>query len=186
MKKLNLLKPELKVCFLNEGKGEKVKFLHISDELTGKKLQEDVEAGAKQLEELKNLVDKTKGELSRIVMLRGSNEENLYLAATYLAAVCNEKKGLNGDFEAEDLFDDDEADDFFEAYEDDDEEPEDWYESPFRLPLIEMDQLQNIGAGDNFSPFGNEFMSLGPQAVLDVLSKRTGGDCCKKDRVLPK
>ena len=160
MKKLNLLKPELKVEFLNEGKGEKVTYLHINDELTRESLSADVAAGAQQLEELKKLVDKTKGELSRVVILRGNNEENLYLAATYLAAVCNEKVGLNGDFE-EELFD--EADDFFEAYEADEEETDAWYESPFKLPLIEFEELRMTGPRDSFSPFGSDFMSLGMQ-----------------------
>ena len=58
MKKLHLLKPEFKTCFLNDGRGEKVKYIHINDQLTRKCLDEDVAAGAKQLEELKKLVSK--------------------------------------------------------------------------------------------------------------------------------
>ena len=163
MKKLHLLKPDVKSCFLNEGRGEKVNYIHIDDTLTAECLAKDVAAGAKQLEDLKALVDKTGGNMSRTVMLRGDNDENLYLAATYLAAVCNEKVGLNGSMDDEELFDD-EADDFFEAYEEDDvEEPEEWYESPFKLPMIELDDLQRADSGDSFSSFGNDFMSIGMQ-----------------------
>jgi len=163
MKKLHLLKPEFKTCFLNDGRGEKVKYIHINDQLTRKCLDEDVAAGAKQLEELKKLVDKTDGNMSRIVILRGDNEENLQMAATYLAAVCNEKMGYNTDYDEEDELLEDEADDFFEAYEEDGENPEDWYESPFKLPLIDIEELQRADNGDNFSSFGNDFMSIGMQ-----------------------
>lgn len=161
MKKLNLLKPDQRVCFLDGGKGEKVNFLYISDELTEESLRQDVEAGAVQFEPLLKLVEKAQGQSSRVVVLRGNNEETLYMAASYLAGICNEQKGFANVGEWEDE-EEESVEEFFSAYEEDEEEPEEWYESPFKVPLVELSELQ-IGSGPSFSPFGEDFLSIGSQ-----------------------
>ena len=148
MKKLHLLKPEVKYYFLNEGKGEKVTYLRIDKKLTKACLDADVEAGAKHLKELKSLEDKTEGDISRVVILRGDNEENLYMAATYLAALRNEKKGTNADMYDDD-WDQGEEEGFVKEYEEDD--CDDYFESPYKVPLIEMDELMRFGTNNNFS-----------------------------------
>ena len=37
------------------------------------------------------MLERTENNLSRVVVLQGSNEESLYLAANYLAGICNEQ-----------------------------------------------------------------------------------------------
>jgi len=61
MKKLHCLKPEQHVCFLDEGRGERVTYLKISDELNEENLRQDVEAGALYLENALKQVEKAKG-----------------------------------------------------------------------------------------------------------------------------
>ena len=165
MKKIHLLKPEVKYYFLNGGIGEKVTYLGIDKKLTKACLDADVEAGAKYLKELKSLEDKTEGDISRVVILRGDNEENLYMAATYLAALRNEKKGTNADMYDDDLYQEEEGDFVDECEEDDD--CEDYFESPYKVPLIEMDELMRFGANNNFSLFGNDYMAMGMQQKQD-------------------
>ena len=163
MKKLHCLKPEQHVCFLDQGRGERVTYLKISDELNEENLRQDVESGALYLENALKQVEKAKGMMSRVIVLRGNNEENLYMAASYLAGVCNEWEGRNGeDFEDDEY---DEASMCFEDYEyEEDNDPEEWFESPANLPLIEMNELQMAGQNENYSPFGGDFMSLGVQS----------------------
>ena len=165
-KKLHLLKAEERTYFLSEGKGERVDYLYIPDECTAKALKEDVENGALPFAELQKLVEKTKGDLSRIVVLRGNNQETLYMAATYLAGVGNEKSNEAYGDDIEDMIDWDQG---FEDYDyDEEEEPEEWEEMSCRLPLIRSGELFKHSGTTNVMPFGSDFMSLGIQPTLNT------------------
>lgn len=170
MKKLHLLQPEEKICFLNGGR-EKVRYVKISKNMDESWLEEDVAAGAKQFEKMLKMVERSANKLSRVVMLRGNNEAMLVLAANYLAGVCNQQAIIQSydpdDFdmdytEAKCLFE--EADD--ELTEGDEEEdegaPSVWRESAYKLPIVEMRELQAY-QGNNYSMFGTELLSLGGQ-----------------------
>ncbi len=167
MKQLNLLKAEEKTLYLNEGKGERVDYLYIPDGITAQALKEDVENGAVPFAELHKLVEKSRGNLSRIVVLRGNNQETLYMAATYLAGVGNEKSHAVSDSEYEDMSDWEMS---FEDYDyDEDEEPEEWEENSSRLPLIKGSELFKHSDNMSIMPFGGEFMSIGIQPTVNTL-----------------
>lgn len=177
MKKLRLVKPEEKVCFLNGGKGEKVSYIKVDKDLNLQSLRNDVEHGAKHMEGLLKLIERTGNSLSRVVVLRGSNEESLRLGANYLAGICNEEAILRAyEYDDDDVtyeevkrlfeneddgFDDDDFE-YDNEEEDDEDAPPVWEESAFRLPVIEMRDLQ-LSQGPGFSPFGNDLISLGGQ-----------------------
>jgi len=166
MKKLHLLKAEERSYYLSEGKGERVDYLYIPDECTAKALKEDVENGASPFAELQKLVEKTRGELSRIVVLRGNNQETLYMAATYLAGIGNEKSHEAYGEDIEDMIDWEQG---FEDYDySEEEEPEEWEELSCRLPLIKSGELFRHGGDTNVTPFGGDFVSLGIQPTLNT------------------
>lgn len=171
MKKLHLLRPEEKICFLNEGRGERVRYLKIEKELDLNCLEEDVASGAKHMDKMLKMVERSANKLSRVVVLRGNNEESLLLAANYLAGVCNQQAIIQSydsddsdmDYtEAKCLFE--EADyELTEGDEDEDEGvPSEWRESAYKLPVIEMSDLQNY-YGRSYSMFGSDLLCLGGQ-----------------------
>ena len=103
MKKLNLLEPNAVTGVLNDGAGEKVKYLQIANELDAKALENDVEAGAIQFKDTLNAVKKG---LSRVVVVRATNEEDGLMAVNYLAGIVNhENRELYND-ETEDSLSD--------------------------------------------------------------------------------
>ena len=167
MRKLHLLKAEERSYYLSDGKGERVDYLYIPDECTAKALKEDVESGAVPFGELQRLVEKTKGDLSRIVILRGNNQETLYMAATYLAGIGNEKMGEAYNADLEDMSDWEQSFEDYD-YDDEEEEPEDWEELSCRLPLIRSGELFKHSGTTNVMPFGGDFMSLGIQPTLNT------------------
>ncbi len=151
MNKLNMLIPDYEVKYSNEGKGQRIKYLNISDDITRESLKEDIKAGAVQFKECLEMSDKG---LSRVVMISCSNEENGYMAVSYLAAMENEKLGLvkRGDYssaimeslsqEQEAVTYDDMLDMETEGLEDDFYYEEDAYEeSPYRIPILNMYEI---------------------------------------------
>ena len=168
MNKLQLLKAEERTYYLNEGKGEKVTYLQIPEGLGRAGLKSDVANGALPFAELQKMVEKTAGDMSRVVVLRGNNEEMLYMATTYLAAVGNEKCGAECTWDEGDT---DEFDKYFEDFEyDEDEpdmEPEEWEESPSKLPIIKASDLWKYSADRNLAAFGNDFLAAGIQPIVN-------------------
>lgn len=92
MTKLNMLIPDYNVRYANGGKGERIKYLNVPENLNKKALEEDIKSGAIQFKEC---LDMEKKGLSRVVMINCSNEEDGYMAVSYLAAMENERLKLH-------------------------------------------------------------------------------------------
>ncbi|MBO5389365.1 MAG: AAA family ATPase [Lachnospiraceae bacterium] len=159
MGKLNLLIPDYTVNYTNFGKGEKVKYLEISDSINKKALEQDIKEGAIQFKECLDMYEKG---LSRVVMISCSNEEDGYMAVSYLAAMENNRLGIkrktygygekpdytmsdeqekltyedirDNEMEGIDSVDDDDG----EVYEEDEFS---YCESPFRVPVLGLSDL---------------------------------------------
>ena len=107
-KKLNLLKPDKKTIYLENGKGQKVDFLQISKQLTLHGLKSDVKAGALQFKKCMEFAEKKP---SRVVLIEAENEEEGLMAASYLASAYNWKEKVYSsynpylDFEPDDISD---------------------------------------------------------------------------------
>lgn len=170
MKKLTLLKPERKKVFLNKGKGQEVDYLYIHPRLNKDALEKDVKAGAVQFQECLDFLDKKP---TRVVLVECENEEEGLMAVSYLAGEYNWKDEINDDdllIFAADEFEESQYDASDEAKEltlqdyaeceefrdyDDPDGPEydpchsTWEESPYRLPIIPLNELtrySNFGA----------------------------------------
>lgn len=178
MKKMNLKKPQIETEFLEEGKGQKVKYLRVPDNLDLGKLKRDVQNGAKQFKECIALAERND---SQFVIIHCKNREEGYMAVSYLSAIWNNMEGsiaFRGEDEEEELeFDKNSlfADDFFDKEskldledEDDhyDEEEEDWiddslwYETDDKIPCITYSQLAEYDSDEeNF--FGGPFGMVG-------------------------
>jgi AAA+ superfamily predicted ATPase len=156
MKKLNLLKPDLHKVYLNNGKGERVKYLQVNTEFNLDTLESDVKAGAVQF---KDCLEVAKKKPSKLVVVECSNEEEGLMAVTYLAAVYNEKEDKQSELGNEDTpwncnseeqelevsdFEENiwDSDSFFD---DDVDEFEDesggWLEDPNRIPVINVSEI---------------------------------------------
>jgi len=171
MKKLNLLKPKLKSIYLEDGKGESVKYLYIPKKLDKKALGEDVKAGAVHFKECLEFAEKKP---SRVVLIDCCNEEEGLMAASYLAGIYNKADKVydewydfieeddipwNAEEEAKALEESDfeaELDNIYgEGNEEDVSECAEWDEHPQRMPVIETEELTRYSDEDSFSPFPN-------------------------------
>ena len=142
MTKLNLLKPCFVKGFLDGGRGDKVHFLELDENLGYAELEEDVKNGALQFKDCLKNADK---ELSRVVVVKGSNEEEVLMAVSYLACIANEQEGKTTDyFEDEDEYSDlysfdDDGDDIW--CEEEEEESAQWMEAPHKVPVITYGEI---------------------------------------------
>lgn len=166
MSKLNLLIPDYKMKYFDDGKGGKAKYLNIPQHFTRKDMLSDIKAGATQFKECLDMFDKG---LSRVVLIACASEEDGYMAATYMAALENERLGLNS-VVSDDLLDKycgfreckerKEFKDigsngyFFEDYDDEDNLKESveggWVEDPYRMPIIKVNELKGYNAPTPF------------------------------------
>ena len=172
MKKLNLLEPNVVTGYLNEGAGEKVKYLKISDSIDLKALESDVAAGAVQF---KDCLEAAQKGLSKVVVVRATNEEEGLMAINYLAGIRNKNGNTTCNASSGIIFentDDDEISvsvDWDHLLEDeyildfdyeDDEEDSDWEESPSKIPIISFAEVQSFG-GNVFPVFQSDFVMAG-------------------------
>lgn len=188
-KKLNLLKPERRTIYLENGKGQKVEYLQIPKELTLNALKSDVKAGALHFKECMEFAEK---KLSRVVMIECENEEEGLMATSYLAGAYNWQDKV---YEEENIFSKFSGDEFFECgsekeveknledykeiedavsfnedlegnntYNPDEEDV--WIESSRKLPIIKLTELirhENSGMGSHI--FDGPFDMGGQQNV---------------------
>ncbi len=159
MKKLHLLKPDVRKRYVGDKKDEEVQLLYVPDDLDEKCLDEDIKAGAKQFESVKELLGKKK---SRVTIIDCDNWEQGMLAVSYLAAIRYKmEQGETEDVEQMDdahldqengIYDEKDkplTDDFEDIYfEDDEEEFDDPYdmcnsyqEHPRRIPVIRVEEI---------------------------------------------
>jgi hypothetical protein len=139
MKNLSLLKPYLHTVVLSNEAMEKATYLEIPTNLDRKSLQSDVRKGAKQFENLKNLVDKEND--PRFIIISTDNLEQGYMAVTYLQACFNCKHGVSVDDECNGVFDQN------------DKETDEWVEDKLRIPVVmENEMMQGLNNNSN-DPF---------------------------------
>lgn len=86
-----LLKPDLRVVYLNNAVSEKVEYLDIDPELSIKSLKADVAGGASHFKEVVSLVEKER--TSRFIVVTADNKENGLMAVSYLAACMDNAPG---------------------------------------------------------------------------------------------
>lgn len=171
MKKLNLLKPKQKTIYLEEGKGQAVKYLYIPKKLDKEALCNDVKAGATHFAECLGFAAKKP---ARMVIIDCNNEEEGLMAASYLAGIYNQADKVYDELfdcvEEEDIpwnteeevkepevtdFDTDFYDPLDDINEEDDYDCGNWEEHPQRMPVIEGDMLAHYLDDNSFSPFHN-------------------------------
>ncbi len=150
MKKLNLLKPDKRTLYLNHGKGQEVNYLHISEDLTFASLEQDVKAGAVLF---KDTLEAASRKPSQFVVIKSKSEEEGLMAVSYLAGTYNSNRRIPEEDEMEELWnceketkeldiEDFEKDFSLDFEEDCEDASEDWCESPYRIPIITLQQLQ--------------------------------------------
>lgn len=150
MKKLNLLKPDKRTLYLNHGKGQEVNYLHISEDLTFASLEQDVKAGAVLF---KDTLEAASRKPSQFVVIKSKSEEEGLMAVSYLAGTYNSNRRIPEEDEMEELWnceketkeldiEDFEKDFSLDFEEDCEDASEDWCESPYRIPIITLQQLR--------------------------------------------
>lgn len=156
MKKLNLMKPDINSGFLDYGKGQEVTYLNISIDMDPAALSKDVKNGAVQF---KNLEEFAKKKPSQFVVVNCNNEEEGFMAVSYLHSIYNkiEKVSLN---DVEDELSD-EIDIDFDSFEEEDlfgegdenewEESGKWNETPWKIPIVDVVAMVNDGVPENIS-----------------------------------
>ncbi|MCI9306439.1 MAG: AAA family ATPase [Lachnospiraceae bacterium] len=146
-KNLSLLKPQVCTRFLQNKSREKVTYLDIPKQLDLKSLQQDVKLGACQFAELDALIQKEKE--PTYILICTDNQEQGYMAVTYLAAGFNKKKGrCKVDLPAgEKHLQAAEGLDEFETFWEESLE-ENWEEDDYRIPVIEESALKMWVCGD--------------------------------------
>lgn len=154
-KRLSILKPKIHRALIKNDHMENVYYLNVPCELGIKALKADVKAGACQFAGMDQLIEKEKE--PRYILISASNLEQGYLAVTYLAAGFNEKHSANMDVMPDDRMDEEQMC------------VEEWMESPFCIPLIEEQQLQQItcsGGGQDIFAQNDLFMLSNQQRVF--------------------
>lgn len=150
MKKLNLLKPDKRTLYLNHGKGQEVNYLHILEDLTFASLEQDVKAGAALF---KDTLETASRKPSQFVVIKSKSEEEGLMAVSYLAGTYNSNRRIPEEDEADELWnceketkeldiEDFEKDFSLDFEEDCEDASEDWCESPYRIPIITLQQLR--------------------------------------------
>ncbi len=182
MDKLNLLKPNVETGYLSNGKGQEITFLRVDPDLNRYRLAEDINNGATYMQEVYELMKKKPG---RVVALKCKSREEGLMAVSYLASYYNERDEVDPEqYDSNDenvsveenirfidFNDKEDFEDFEPDYENDNVgEPEDWEqedtweETPWKIPIIEMEKLYADNDVGNGNPFFNNGMAFGREA----------------------
>ena len=172
MKKIHLLKPDVRTGYLNHGEGQEITYVNIPKGLGLEELKDDVKNGAIQYEDLVLLAEK---EPSQFVVLQCHNEEEGLAAVSYLAAVYNKHDGLDlltydeensiGEKaytvvrEYADLWTADKS----EECEDDEDNwnaDDRWQENPYKIPIVSVGQLM-LNPAFGFDTLYDEGLGMG-------------------------
>ena len=84
-KKLSLLKPELKQKYLRNAVSEHVEYIDVPGDIGIDALQSDIKNGAVHMKELEQLITKKKE--PKYIIINAENEEQGYMAVSYMAAL---------------------------------------------------------------------------------------------------
>ena len=185
MEKINLLKPNVETGYLSNGKGQEITYLKVDPDLNRYRLAEDINNGATYMREVFDLMTKKQ---SRVVAVKCKSREEGLLAVSYIASYYNERDDVDPeDYDSNDENINEEQDLRFEDFNDkedfenfepdfgnmDDGEPDDWEqedmweETPWKIPIIEMDRLCYDNEMGNGNPFFNNGMVFGREANND-------------------
>lgn len=174
MKRLHLLKPNYVTGFLG-GAGSKYHCLEIEKGLGYDALKEDVENGARQFADCLKNADR---KLSRVVVVKGTKQEEVLMAVNYLAAIANsteaEDDGFN-EYESEDCDDFDFWDDEWE-----DEEDCEWEEVPWRIPVVSFSEIAAHDEDNIIFQSPNNLMFSG---IRNVNNKRPYWKDCRNEMI---
>lgn len=170
MGKFNLIKPDLRTGYLKNENRSKVTYLNIDPEWDKDTLEEDIKMGAAQF---KSIIELTEKNPSRYVIVETDNEEQGLLAVSYLAGIHNSEEGVySEEFECDtedfmsDCFESDVEDFEYEitseeyGYEGDEYETR-WVEVPYRIPVINLEEIKIYLRENVFNPVAfNSFNML--------------------------
>ncbi|MCR4589744.1 MAG: AAA family ATPase [Lachnospiraceae bacterium] len=185
MKKLNLLAPEIVNGFM-EGRGrECIKYLQLSSTLGKSELLEDIRNGAPFFNNLKEQLESSP---AKTVVIRADNEEEGYMALSYLAAVYNETDNIDlmSDVCADDDLSEETGEDYFEAeFGDDEDDPlceaEVWRENALKIPLISAGDISMYLGGPEFDVFGSD--GFGMQGRRNFRQRDPWWSACRNEPV---
>lgn len=142
MRKLSLIKPDVRSGIMKNEQAEKFSFLAVPEYIGIEDLKRDIKLGAVQFKELLKTIEKEKD--SKYVVVTAQSAEMGYMAIAYMAACYNEKKGY---FYDKDIINDEKSG------------VEEWTENNFQIPIIretEISIFNNSNINDSL-PFGNVF-----------------------------
>lgn len=142
MRKLSLLKPDVRNGIMKNEQAEKFSFLAVPEHIGIEELKRDIKLGAVHYKELLKTIEKEKD--SKYVVVTAQSTEMGYMAIAYMAACYNEK---NGYFYDKDIINDEKSG------------VEEWSENNFQIPIIretEISIFNNSNINDSL-PFGNVF-----------------------------
>lgn len=186
MKKLNLLEPALVKGYLEGGSGELVSYLQIDSSLDKKALQEDIAAGGVQFTDCLKAAEKG---LSRVVVVRASNEEEGLMAVNYLSGICNAEDeidveddledSLSDEIDIDDLLDDIDVYFDYDNDSDDDEFEDEWEESSSRVPVVSISEIDMYR--DSEQPFFNNNFAMA--GVNNMRNKKPYWMSCTKGKI---
>ena len=169
-KKLSLLKPELKQKYLRNAVSEHVEYIDVPGDIGIDALQSDIKNGAVHMKELEQLITKKKE--PKYIIINAENEEQGYMAVSYMAAcfaqkhhVIEKEEDLGEVTEASDT-EENEKPEYIELPEDEDNwEEECWQETAYRVPVISVVELmaEFNKNRDPFSPFTSGNFMIGAE-----------------------
>jgi len=136
-----ILKPEIKVVYLNNQSSERVEYLEVDPEINKKSLMEDIKKGAVHLQEALNFVEKKKK--SRFVVVSAENKENGLMAIAYMASCLWAMPGDTAPWDCDEYmekeknpFEEEAPFGFFEEY------SNTFRESRNKIPLIDAGEIK--------------------------------------------
>ena len=135
MKRISVLKPDVRKGIMKNEQADKYTFLSIPANVGMDDLKKDIKLGADHFKDLMKLVNKEN--TSKYVIVATDSRELGYMAVTYLAACYNEKKSR--DIEDEQVNDEREG-------------IEEWIENDYQIPIIEENELRRFNVSVN-SPY---------------------------------
>lgn len=141
MRKLSLLKPDIRRGILKNEQADKFVYLSVPENIGIADLKRDIELGAVQYKDVGKIVEKD--EVSKYVVITPQTMEMGYMAISYMAACYNEKKenSHSMDFRNDEVTGIDE-----------------WLENSYQIPIIEEREINMITNNvNNPLPFGDIF-----------------------------
>lgn len=156
MKKMNLVAPEVCKGFFGEKRREMVKYLKIGVDFGKRQLEEDIKNGAVFFQALEKFANRP---AAHTIVIRADNKEVGLMAVSYIAGICNEQDKIKEEddgyiYLCEELETADAKEEFGER-DDEVSDFEIWEESPYRVPIIEMAEIDSYDDAGCYSDFGS-------------------------------